>query len=97
MIHIIFFGAEDCDQCKIGLKRLELSKVVEREDVDFYFIDCNNTSDEMEELLDSHGVDKFPHVKIYDGEELLFECVGNTMFYPKKIFLEIDKKKETAQ
>lgn len=78
---IYFFGSPSCDNCLKLLNNLANYDFNFTDKDEFCLVDAFD--DNYEELCDEHGVDELPHVKILDGNNVLFERIG--MFNPSEM------------
>lgn len=78
---IYFFGSPSCDNCLELLNDLAGYNFDFTDEDEFCLVDAFD--DNNEELCDEHEVDQLPHVKILDGDQVLFERVG--MFDPDEM------------
>ena len=69
---MLFFASDECKKCKAvleAIRRSGVSKLVKFEYVDAF-------DDENDDICDLHGVDDLPHIKVFNGNSLIFESVG---------------------
>ncbi len=70
---LLFFGTDECRNCNKLLREIKSAKINEKVSK-FLYIDA--LDDNQEEFCDTHNVDELPHIKVYDGNSLIFESIG---------------------
>ena len=95
---LLFFGADTCKKCGVLLRDIKKKKIDKL--ASLIYIDAFDNN--RQEICDEHAVDELPHIKIYDGNKLAYESIGNwdiraiedicTQEKPKKFNLSKTKK-----
>lgn len=74
--YMLYFGSPSCHKCIESLVKIRRS--VDLNESNFKFINGDDLSnDEVQKFCDEHGVDEYPHIKIYLRGELMFEQIGD--------------------
>jgi len=73
---MLYFGSPACEKCIKFYS--QLSKEMPLSKSNFQFVNGDDLDNkEVQDLCDLHKVDEYPHVKIYVGEELIYEKIGD--------------------
>jgi len=69
---IRFFGSVDCRDC------LGLFVILEKNQVQYEYIDGNDERDEVQDFCDSQNIDKLPHLQFLDDHNtVVVEHIGS--------------------
>jgi len=71
-MRMLFFASQNCRKCNVilnAIKQSGIDKLVSLEYIDAF-------DDAHEKFCDKHDVDELPHIKIYNGDKLVYESVG---------------------
>ena len=73
---MLYFGSPDCHKCITSLAAI--GQKVTLDERNFKFVNGDDfDNEEVQKLCDEHGVDEYPHVKIYVHGDLKYEEVGD--------------------
>jgi len=83
LLDFYFFGSNDCPKCKKYIKLAK--KLCETYNLNYVFINGDEDDDGIQAFCDEHNVEKYPHIKIYNKDKLVFEDI-DTINCPKMVF-----------